>query len=75
MIWQTQCCTIKDYVFLRWLRDRLIHVHNEDPDTDFMERLGQIADEIERHYHDPDIESTETDFDGESHAGKEVSYS
>jgi len=50
MAWQTQCCSMKDYQFLRWMRGRLIYQYGENADVDFVQRLGQIADEVERQY-------------------------
>jgi hypothetical protein len=32
-----------DKVFLLWLRDRLVHVYNENPNVDFVARLEEIA--------------------------------
>lgn len=70
MIWKTQCVTgLHDFEFVRWLRDRLVHVYGEYKGTDFVDRLGDIAEEIERHYHTPEVSATDWDTHGESHAG------
>lgn len=39
-----------DKEFLNWLEDRLVHVYNESPNTDFVLKLRQIADNIEKIY-------------------------
>ena len=35
---------MKDKEFLAWLRDRLEHVHNENPNMDYMRRLRAIIE-------------------------------
>lgn len=35
-----------DGEFLGWLRDRLVHVYKESPNTDFVLRLEKITDEV-----------------------------
>lgn len=34
----------KDIKHLTWIYERLVHVHNENPNTDYMIRLKQILD-------------------------------
>ncbi len=33
---------LTDAEFLRWIRDRLVHVYNESPNVDFVHRLNAI---------------------------------
>jgi NTP pyrophosphatase (non-canonical NTP hydrolase) len=35
----------KHTTFLRWIRDRLEHVHGENPDAEYMHRLEQVIKE------------------------------
>ena len=37
---------MKDYEFLDWIRDRLINVYNESPNTDFCRRLSSISNSL-----------------------------
>lgn len=37
---------MNDKEFLEWLIDRLVHVYNESPNTDFIHKLRKIADKI-----------------------------
>lgn len=50
MVWRNQCIGMKDANFLRWIHSRLEHQHGENPDVDYMIRLRQIADEVERQF-------------------------
>ena len=38
----------KDIKHLTWIYERLVHVHNENPNSDYMIRLKQIVD---KYYH------------------------
>jgi hypothetical protein len=49
MKWNTQCVGMKDADFLMWVRDRLVNVHRESPNFDYILRLEQIAEEVRRH--------------------------
>lgn len=48
MHYRTQCCSMRDSTFLRWMADRLEYKYKESPNYDYMQRLRQIASEIER---------------------------
>lgn len=39
-----------DKEFLNWLADRLVNVYNESPNVDFVLKLKQIADNMEKAY-------------------------
>jgi hypothetical protein len=41
-----------DAEFLRWLKDRLIHVYGESPNMDFVQRLGRIVDAMTEQHHE-----------------------
>ncbi len=34
---------MSDKEFLEWIRDRIVHVYGESPNTDFVLKLGEIA--------------------------------
>jgi hypothetical protein len=44
-----------DRSFLLWLRDRLEHIYDEHPDTDFMNKLKCIAYAIPEDQNTPNI--------------------
>ncbi len=33
----------EDKVFLNWLADRLVHVYNEKPNVDFVQKVKRLA--------------------------------
>ena len=39
---------MKDKEFLNWIADRLVNVHGEHPDTDFILSLRERADKIDK---------------------------
>jgi hypothetical protein len=38
---------MSDREFLEWIRDRIVHVYGESPNTDFVLRLGEIAQALQ----------------------------
>jgi hypothetical protein len=38
---------MSDKEFLEWIRDRIVHVYGESPNTDFVLRLGDIAQALQ----------------------------
>lgn len=38
---------MNDTEFLRWIRDRLVHVYKESPNTDFVLRLDKIIERFD----------------------------
>lgn len=45
---------LSDKEFLTWIRDRIVNVYGESPNTDFVLRLGKIIEKTssETHKHD-----------------------
>lgn len=39
---------MNDVEFLKWIRDRLVYVYKESPNTDFVHRLGEITKRFEK---------------------------
>lgn len=39
-----------DFEFLKWIRDRLVNVYKEHPNTDFVLRLDGIIKSLEPEY-------------------------
>ncbi len=35
---------MQDRKFLNWIADRLVHVHGENPNVDYVHKLRRIAD-------------------------------
>lgn len=38
---------MNDIEFLKWIRDRLVHVYKESPNTDFVQRLERVIKRFE----------------------------
>lgn len=48
MEWNQVCSTMKDSDFLQWIYERMIYIHGENPNVDYMTRLKEIQKEVLR---------------------------
>jgi hypothetical protein len=48
---------VKDKLFLQWIRDRLIFVHHECKDMDYMHKLESVIEKIPDSQESPNIAS------------------
>lgn len=46
---------MRDAEFLRWIANRLVNVHNENPNVDFVHKLHAIADALPQEQSTPNI--------------------
>ena len=46
---------MRDKEFLKWIHNRMIHVHNENPNVDYLHKLRSIIDFIDEDVTTPNI--------------------
>lgn len=51
---------MSDQQFLQWLHTRLVNIHDENPNSDYMHRLRAIAAALPPEQHTPNVASAAT---------------